>query len=134
MSAQITFLGMGGIAQAMTANLVRHGNLEKPLCLFNRTKSRAESHSRNIGRSYVASSINEAVLEADIVWSCLQDDEAVQTTFEEILATDIQGKLFVDSSSITPEKTNQIAGKVVGAGGEFVAMPGTYVARALRPE
>lgn len=115
----------------MTANLVRHGNLEKPLRLYNRTRSRAEAHSSGIGHSQVATSIEEAVLDADIVWSCLQDDEAVQATFDEILAVGIEGKLFVDSSSITPEKTNQIAKRVVEAGGEFVAMPGTYVACVL---
>lgn len=108
----------------MTKNIVLYGNLDKPLKLYNRTKSRAEEHSANLGHSTVAATLEEAVSDTDIIWSCLQDQEAVEATFGSLLKTNIQGKLFVDSSTITPEKTNSIARQVLGAGAEFVAMPG----------
>ena len=38
----------------------------------------------------------------------------------------IRNKLFIESSSITPETTNSIAKQVLDAGGEIVAMPGMY--------
>jgi 3-hydroxyisobutyrate dehydrogenase-like beta-hydroxyacid dehydrogenase len=108
----------------MTKNLILHGNLDKPLKIYNRTRAHAEEHSASIGSSRVADTIDEAISGSDIVWSCVQDQEAVEATFERILMNDIKGKLFVESSSITPEKTNEIATRVVQAGGEFVAMPG----------
>ena len=110
--------------KAMTKNLVLHGNLDKPLTLYNRTRNRAEEHSASIGHSIVAATLEEAVSNADIIWSCLQDQEAVEATFDSILTMKIQGKLFVESSTITPERTNSIARQVLRAGAEFVAMPG----------
>jgi 3-hydroxyisobutyrate dehydrogenase-like beta-hydroxyacid dehydrogenase len=110
----------------MTKNLVVHGNLDKPLILYNRTKVNAEKHSARIGHSKVADTIEEAVLQSDIIWSCLQDEEAVDSIFKSILALNIKGKLFVESSTITPEKANGIAQQVLTAGGEFVALPGIF--------
>lgn len=112
--------------QAITKNLVLYGKLDKSLTIYNRTQSHAEEHSAIIGNSQVAETIEQAVSGSDITWSCLQDERAVEATFESILKTGIKGKLFVESSSITPEKMNSIARKVLSAGGEFVAMPGMW--------
>lgn len=144
MAPQIAFLGMGLMGkvrwsskrdqlhknsygdheQAMTKNLVLYGKLDKPLKIYNRTKSHAEKHSAIIGHSRVTDTIKEAILGSSIIWSCLQDQEAVEATFGDILGSDIKGKLFIESSSITPKMTNSIAKQVVSAGGEFVALPG----------
>ena len=110
--------------KAMTKNIVAKADLEKPLILWNRTRKRAEEHSASIGHSTVAATVEEAVTKADIIWSCLQDQEAVTETFEEILEMDIRGKLFLESSTVLPDVTNRIAKQVEEAGAEFVAMPG----------
>ena len=109
----------------MTKNIVAKADLEKPLILWNRTEKRAKEHSSRIGHSTVATTVKEAVTEADIIWSCLQDQEAVTETFEEILKMDIRGKLFLESSTVLPDVTNRIAKEVENAGAEFVAMPGS---------
>lgn len=101
-----------------------NGRLEKPLILWNRTASRAHEHSAQIGNSIVAETIGGALLESDMVWSCLADQEAVLEVFEVIFNHNIAGKLFVECSTITTEATNALAKRVIGAGGEFVAMPG----------
>ena len=106
----------------MTKNIVAKADLEKPLILWNRTRKRAEEHSASIGHSTVAATVEDAVTKADIIWSCLQDQEA--ETFEEILEMDIRGKLFLESSTVLPDVTNRIAKHVEEAGAEFVAMPG----------
>ena len=108
----------------MTKNIVGKASLEKPLILWNRTQQRANEHSSNIGHSSVAATVKEAVTNADIIWSCLQDQEAVTETFEEILRMDIRGKLFLESSTVVPDVTDRIAKEVEEAGAEFVAMPG----------
>ena len=110
----------------MTKNIVAKANLEKPLILWNRTQQRAKDQSSKIGHSIVAATVKEAVTNADIIWSCLQDQEAVTETFEEILKMDIRGKLFLESSTVLPDITNRIATEVEEAGAEFVAMPGSF--------
>lgn len=44
--------------------------------------------------------------------------------FATILENDVKGELFVECSTVTPEHTNILAAKVIGAGAEFVSMPG----------
>ncbi|KAL2043847.1 hypothetical protein N7G274_003367 [Stereocaulon virgatum] len=123
MAPQLAYLGIGLMGQAMTKNIVAKAELEKPLILWNRTQKRAEEHSSSIGHSTVVATVKEAVTKADIIWSCLQDQEAVTETFEEIFRMDIRGKLFLESSTVLPDVTNRIAKQIEEAGAEFVAMP-----------
>lgn len=108
----------------MSKNLVKNGNLSKPIIIWNRTASHATSHSEKIGNCIVAKTPPEAVSKSDIIWSCLANQEAVVSIYDEILQSDIRGKLFLECSTITAEATNELAKKVIDAGAEFVAMPG----------
>jgi 3-hydroxyisobutyrate dehydrogenase-like beta-hydroxyacid dehydrogenase len=112
------------VFQAMTQNLVEKGGLEHPIVLYNRTSARAEEHSAHIGHSVVALSIEEAITKADIIWSCVQNQDAVAEIFDKATNLDIRGKLFVECSTILPDVTTKISEKVLAAGGEFIAMPG----------
>ena len=149
MDAQLSFLGMGRMGQvrlfpleatsaslrntntlsikAMTANLVSKIHLSNPLILYNRSRQCADEHSSKIGHSIVVSTVEEAVSQSDIIWTCLQDQEAVLEIFEQILTPDIdvKGKLFLDCSTILPEITSQLGQRILDHGAEFVAMPGT---------
>lgn len=122
--------------QAITANLVNKANNTSPLIIYNRTRLRAEEHSVRIGHStVVAASLEYVVTNADIIWSCVQNQEAVEQIFAEILSLtlrNLRGKLFIESSTIPPDATNHIAKQVLEAGGEFVAMPGTKIHRPCR--
>ena len=69
-------------------------------------------------------SVQEAVARADIIWTCLVNQEAVLETFELIREVGIAGKLFVDCSTVTPKATNQLARQLRDANADFVAMPG----------
>ena len=60
---------------------------------------------------------------ADVVWSCLQNEEAVQSTFESILKHNVCGKIFIESSTVGPDLTNSLAERILEEGGEFVAAP-----------
>jgi 3-hydroxyisobutyrate dehydrogenase-like beta-hydroxyacid dehydrogenase len=123
MSPQIAFVGLGLMGQEITKNIVKYGGLAQPLILYNRTKSRAEEHSAAIGHSRVAESIEDAILQSDIIWSCLQNDLAVIETFDGVEKLDLKGKLFVESSTIEPGTTDALAKKILEAGAEFVAAP-----------
>ena len=107
-------------------NLVEKGNLDKPLILFNRTKSRSEDLASKLGSSKtkVADTINDAVKPSDIVFMCLGDDAAVNAAVDKMLEEDVKGKLIVDCSTVHPETTNALEKKITEKGGEFVGMPG----------
>ena len=104
--------------------LVEKGNLAKPLILYNRTISRATELNARIGHSIVADTIYQAVTTADIIFSCLEGETAVNETFGKILSEEIEGKLFVECSTTPREQTNELAKKVEAAQAHFIAMPG----------
>ena len=109
----------------MCKNLVEKGNLPKPLIIFNRTEQRAQVLSKSLpaGKSVVASTIQEAVSQADIIFTCVGDDAAINETIDAALKGDVKGKLFVDCSTIHPETSEGLAKRVASAGAEFIASP-----------
>jgi 3-hydroxyisobutyrate dehydrogenase-like beta-hydroxyacid dehydrogenase len=109
----------------MCKNLVEKGQLDKPLIIFNRTQKRADDLSKSLrsGKSTVASTIDEAVSKADIIFTCVGDDSAINDTIGTALKGNSKGKLFVDCSTVHPDTTEGLAKKITAAGAEFVACP-----------
>ena len=107
----------------MCKNLVEKGKLSEPLLIFNRTTSRAESLSSQIGHSKVSPTVADLVSKSDIIFYCLGDDQSVLDMVNTIMETDIKGKLLVDCSTIHPQTTDKENEQVTSAGGHFVAMP-----------
>lgn len=113
----------------MCKNLVEKGNLDKPLIIFNRTQKRATDLNSTLssGKSTVASTLEEAVSKADIIFTCLGDDAAIKDTITSAVKGSVKGKLFVDCSTVHPDTTNDIAKNVQAHGAELVACPGMGV-------
>ena len=109
----------------MCKNLVEKGNLDKPLIIYNRSKNRAADLNVKLpsGRSSVASSLNDAVSKADMIFTCLGDDAAMKDTISTALEGEVKGKLFVDCSTIHPDTTNKLALDIQNEGAEMVACP-----------
>jgi 3-hydroxyisobutyrate dehydrogenase-like beta-hydroxyacid dehydrogenase len=122
---QLAFIGLGNIGRAMTKNLVEKGKLSKPLILYNRTASRAQAHSESLSsnKTSVASTIADAVGPSDIIFSCLGDDKAVRAVIDEALQGNVQGKLFVECSTIEPALANELAKAVEAKGAGWISMP-----------
>ena len=110
----------------MVKNLVEKGQLDKPLIIYNRTTARSEKLASTLpsGKIKVAHTIDEAVGPADIVFTCVGDDAAIEDTIKTALKSDTKGKLFVDCSTVHPDTTDKLAKTINGAGAEFVACPG----------
>lgn len=111
--------------QGMCKNIVEKGNLDKPLILFNRTQKRSDDLSEKLGKdkTKVASTIGEAVASADIVFTCVGDDKAINETVDTILKSDFKGKLIVDCSTVHPDTTDALAKTITSKGAHFVACP-----------
>ncbi|KAK4938540.1 hypothetical protein LTR10_021072 [Elasticomyces elasticus] len=123
MAPQLAWLGLGNMGRGMCKNIAEKGNLSKPLIVYNRTTKRAEELVAKIGNSTVATTIKEAVSNADIIFYCVGDDFAVLSTVEEILKTDVKGKLLVDCSTVHPDTTSKEASMIEEKGASFVACP-----------
>lgn len=110
----------------MCKNLVEKGDLEKPLIIFNRTQKRATNLEAKLppGKSTIASTLDEAVAKADIIFTCLGDDAAIKDTIAAAVKADVSGKLFVDCSTVSPDTTNSLAKDIEEKGAEMVSCPG----------
>lgn len=109
----------------MCKNLVEKGDLDKPLIIFNRTQQRAADLNSKLpsGKSTVVSSLEEAVLKADIIFTCLGDDAAIKDAMATAMQGIVNGKLFVECSTVHPDTTNMLAKSIHGKGAEMVACP-----------
>ncbi|KAL8731398.1 MAG: hypothetical protein Q9181_004326 [Wetmoreana brouardii] len=108
----------------MCGNIVKKGNLNPPLVLYNRTANRAKQLAEELGNCTVADSAQEAVTKADIIFTCLTDDLAVLELFRHVLEKDVTGKLFVNCSTTQPATSDDLAAMVEKQGADIVTMPG----------
>lgn len=101
--------------------------LAAPLIIYNRTASRTLFFAASLSdptKVSPAASLAE-VASADIILTCIADDNAMKTTIQEILPYCTSRKLFIDCSTIHPSTTSEI-GELLTKDGmrhEFVAMP-----------
>lgn len=93
--------------------------------MYNRTQKRAtDLHAKlNHKKAVVASTIEEAIANADVVFTCVGDDKAINETIDTCLKSNVKGKLFVDCSTVHPNTTTELSRKITAAGAEFVACP-----------
>ncbi|KND86837.1 putative oxidoreductase YfjR [Tolypocladium ophioglossoides CBS 100239] len=126
MAPTLLWVGLGNMGRGMCRNIVEKGQLDSPLLIYNRSTERAEDLSSKlpVGKTEVVDSLAAAVPRADVIFTCVADDEAVRELFRAMLEDDdVKGKLFVDCSTIHPESTEAIARDVLASGAEFVAAP-----------
>lgn len=109
----------------MAQNLIAKGSLVSPLIIYNRTKARSEQLAESLGgKVTVASTVGEAVQPASMIFICVGDDKAVETTIQAALDSgNVKGKLFVDCSTVNPETTRKVEKTLRSHGAGFVACP-----------
>src|SRR5580700_2105648 len=109
----------------MCKNVVEKGNLDKPVIIFNRTLERALDFQKTLpsGKSIVAATIEELAIKSAIIFTSVGADEAINETVDNILKSNVKGKIIVDTSTVHPDTTNALAKKVADSGAEFVACP-----------
>jgi 3-hydroxyisobutyrate dehydrogenase-like beta-hydroxyacid dehydrogenase len=123
---RLAWIGLGNMGRGMVKNIVEKGSFTSPLAIYNRTTARSEKLASTLpsDRTRVVTSIEEAVADADIIFTCVGDDEAITDTIDTALKTpNVKGKLFVDCSTIHPDTTDKLAKTINDAGAEFVACP-----------
>ena len=100
---KITFIGLGIMGSRMASNLIQHG---ADLTVYNRSKEAVKLLVDQGAKT--AETIQEAVKEADLVFSMLSTPEVVQAIFfgvEGALASMKEGALWIDCTTVNPSFT-----------------------------
>ena len=115
---KIALIGLGKMGAAIAEKLLEVGC---SLIVFNRTKNKAEALQK-IG-AQVADSIQSAVLDADIVFTSVIDDEALLSVSKEMLVHAKKGVIHVSTSTILPNTANALEALHKDAGCIYIASP-----------
>lgn len=116
---KLGWIGLGNMGTPMAKNLEKAGF---SLRVFNRTAEKTKPFEET--SATISSSVSELVADSDIIFTMLSNDEAIEATYYEIfLAESIEGKIFIDMSTISQQLSESIAKKVKEKGGSFLDAP-----------
>ena len=121
---KLGFIGLGNMGNPMAKNLEKAGF---ELSVYNRSIEKTEDFSE---KSKVCKTVSELIQNSDTIFTMLTNDEAVKAVYDEILAQNISGKLFVDMSTISPEKSKEISDSLKIKEAGFIDAP---VAGSTKP-
>lgn len=116
---RIAFLGLGIMGKPMAQNLVKAGHEVK---VWNRTPGKI------VGGAHGAATPKEAAKDAEIVWLCVSDTNAVEQVLfgkDGVIDSLKPGAIVVDSSTILPSASLKFAERLRAKGGDFVDAPVT---------
>lgn len=114
---RIGFIGLGNMGHPMAKNLENAGF---PLTVFNRTKAKTQAFQQ---QSRVVESVADLVAQSDVIFTMLTNDQAVESVYNDVLKTPIDGKLFIDMSTISPRMSAEIAKAVDARQASFLDAP-----------
>lgn len=121
----IGWIGLGNMGYPMAKNLEKAGF---PLSVYNRNPERSEDFKAESG---VAGSIAELIGNCDIIFTMLTNDQAVQAVYDQILSVgDLEGKLFIDMSTISQQLSIATAENIRSREASFIDAP---VAGSTKP-
>lgn len=103
---KIGFIGLGNMGHPMAKNIEKAGF---PLFVYNRTAEKSEDFKI---KSTVSESVEDLVNNSDIIFTMLTNDNAVKSVYEKIFKNNLEGKLFVDMSTISQEMSKEVGDAV----------------------
>ena len=118
---QIALAGTGKMGAAMARRLMASGHA---VAVWNRTAARAQP-LLDEGATWAASPAALAA-SADIVLTMLIDEAALDEVYlgaDGLLSGPVAGRLFIDMSTVSPAKPQQIGARVQAAGASFLECP-----------
>ena len=121
--SKITVLGLGAMGSGLAANLVEAGHT---VTVWNRTRTRSNALSASIAVT-VGDSPAAAVAAADVVVSCVADDQASAAVWLDpdrgALAAISPGAIAVETSTLSPDWIGGLATAASARGVRFLEAP-----------
>jgi 3-hydroxyisobutyrate dehydrogenase len=116
---KIAFIGLGAMGYPMARHLAK----EHEVTVWNRTRSKAEKHSREHGTKLAADLA--ACAAAEVIITMLPTSAEVDEIVDKLAPSLRKGTLFIDATSGDPNVSRETACRLAGLGVEFVDAPVT---------
>ena len=113
--------GIGRMGAAIAERLLKHGH---EVTVWNRTRAKADALA--VHGAKVVDTPAQLSSAVDVVLAILTDAQAIAATFDGpdgLLAGQIQGKLFVEMSTVRPETERALAERVRAKGAKLIDCP-----------
>lgn len=133
MAPVVMWIGLGNIGRAACERLISCGRVDSPLILYNRTAQKCHDLASTLppGSTHVVSSLKEGIAKADIIFSCLSNDAAVESTYQTIISDlitaatpdGLRGKLFIGMETVHQDTADSLADRLAAHGADFIACP-----------
>lgn len=118
---KIGWVGLGNMGSVMASNLLQAGY---ELRVYNRSRNKEQSL---IDAGAVAvSGVDELLVQSDIIFTMLSDDEAVKEIYNDrngLLAGEVKGKLFIDMSTVAPQTALYLSARCEEKQADFLDAP-----------
>lgn len=121
MSSSVGFIGLGGMGQPMSANLIKAGT---PLVVWNRTIDKCEP-LRRLG-AVVAGTAVEVFEQTETVILMLYDRAAIDSVLQRGTSqfdSLVRGRTVVNMGSIAPADARSLAREIEAVGGRYIESP-----------
>jgi 3-hydroxyisobutyrate dehydrogenase-like beta-hydroxyacid dehydrogenase len=105
-NTRLGFIGIGSMGSRIARRLLEHGY---NLTAYNRSRGAAEALVKHGAR--VADSVSTLASEADVILSCLTNDEAVKSVYTDpqgVFAYVRRGSAIIDMSTVRPETSREL--------------------------
>jgi len=119
MQQKITFIGLGAMGYPMAGHLVKNGY---DVTVFNRTLKTAEKWQTEY-KGKLAKTPEEAVKDADVVLTCVGNDNDVRELFDKILASAKKGAILVDHTTTSAILARELYSQAKEQGMSFIDAP-----------
>ncbi|WP_293300096.1 NAD(P)-dependent oxidoreductase [Pedobacter sp. UBA4863] len=96
-NTKLGWIGLGNMGNPMAKNLLKAGY---DLSVYNRSADKTEDFKEE---ATICQSTAELVRNSDIIFTMLTNDDAVNQVYQEITKEELEGKLFIDCSTISQE-------------------------------
>ncbi|KAL1906917.1 hypothetical protein Sste5344_007361 [Sporothrix stenoceras] len=125
MTARVLYIGLGNIGRGMAKNIANKANIDQPILLFNRSPQRSLNLQAELSpdKATIVDSIAAGVAQADVVFLCVIDDKSAEETVDEILKSNVQGKLIINCTTVSPTTSDKLGQLVEATGADYVASP-----------
>jgi len=116
---KVGLIGLGIIGSRVAANLAEAGSLHT---VYNRTLAKGEAF--RAGREiHLSETIQELVRECEVIVTVLSDDDAVQFVYGGLSSVAVEGKTFLEMSTIAPSTSAGIAAQLRRRGASMLDVP-----------
>lgn len=114
---KVGWIGLGNMGQPMAYNLLKAGF---SVSVYNRSEDKTIAFK---DKATVCSSIAALVKQSDVIFTMLTNDNAVAEVYAQIVEEQIEGKLFIDCSTISQSCSLKTAELLKAKGARFIDAP-----------